>query len=184
MEYSVFTRDIEGPAGHDLLATCRELGVAFVVAAPLGRGLLTSTFSKGESVGDSKDLRPHVQPRFQEANWDQNVKVVSQFQALADKKGCTVSQLALAWLLKQGDDIFPIPARKSSSTWMKTGLPLMSLSLMKKKPRSEPLGRRTSLLVVTPLQHLHITSFETLKRSLAEFARRKLDIQHQYSDRG
>jgi aryl-alcohol dehydrogenase-like predicted oxidoreductase len=112
MEYSVFTRDIEGPAGHDLLATCRELGVALVVAAPLGRGLLTSTFSKGESVGDSKDLRPRVQPRFHEANRDQNVKIVSQFKALADKKGCTVSQLALAWLLKQGDDIFPIPGTK------------------------------------------------------------------------
>jgi hypothetical protein len=79
---------------------------------PLGRGLLTSTFSKGEAVGDSKDIRPNVMPRFQEANRDQNVKVVSQFKALADKKGCTVSQLAIAWLLKQGDDIFPIPGTK------------------------------------------------------------------------
>lgn len=63
-------------------------------------------------MGDSKDLRPRVQPRFHEANRDQNVKVVSQFKALADKKGCTVSQLALTWLLKQGEDIFPIPGTK------------------------------------------------------------------------
>jgi aryl-alcohol dehydrogenase-like predicted oxidoreductase len=111
-EYSVFSRDIEGPAGTDLLATCRELGVAVVVAAPLSRGLLTTTFSKGEALGDSKDLRPIVMPRFQEANRDHNVKLVGQFKALADSKGCTVSQLALAWLLKQGDDIFPIPGTK------------------------------------------------------------------------
>ena len=83
-----------------------------MVSSPLGRGLLTSTFSKGEALGDSKDMRSHVMPRFQEANRDHNVQTVSQFKALADKKGCTVSQLALAWLLKQGDDIFPIPGTK------------------------------------------------------------------------
>jgi len=86
MEYSVFTRDIEGPSGHNLLATCRELGVALVVAAPLGRGLLTPTFSHDEAVGDATDLRPHFQPRFQEANRKQNFKIVSQFRALADKR--------------------------------------------------------------------------------------------------
>jgi aryl-alcohol dehydrogenase-like predicted oxidoreductase len=112
MEYSVFTRDIEGAAGHNLLATCRELGVALVVNSPLGRGLLTSTFSKGEPVGDSKDIRPRVMPRFLEANANQNIKIVSQFKDLAGKKGCTVAQLALAWLLKQGDDVFPIPGTK------------------------------------------------------------------------
>lgn len=110
--YSVFTRDIESEAGTNLLPACRELGVALVVAAPLGRGLLTSTFSKGEAVGDSKDFRPQVMPRFQEGNREQNVKIVAKFKALADKKGCTVSQLALAWLLKQGDDIFPTPGTK------------------------------------------------------------------------
>ena len=57
-------------------------------------------------------MRPRVMPRFLEANRDQNVKVVSQFEARAEKKGCTVSQLAIAWLLKQGDDIFPIPGTK------------------------------------------------------------------------
>ena len=113
MEYSVFTHDIEGPAGHNLLATCRELGVALVVSSPLGRGLLASTFSQGKAVVDSKDLHPCTQPRFQEANRGQNFKIVNQFKALVGKKGCTVSQLALAWLLKQGDGIFPIPGTKN-----------------------------------------------------------------------
>ncbi|KAI1506625.1 putative aldo-keto reductase [Biscogniauxia marginata] len=113
VEYSPFTRDIEGPAGTDLLATCRELGVAVVVSSPLGRGLLTPTFSKGEDLSDSTDMRPKIMPRFQEANRDENVKIISQFKTLAEKKGCTLPQLALAWLLKQGNDIFPIPGTKS-----------------------------------------------------------------------
>lgn len=104
--------DIEGPAGTDLLATARELGVAIVAAMPLGRGLLTSTFASGVAVGDSKDMRTKVMPRFQEANRDKNVKLVSQWQAIAPKKGCTATQLALAWMLKYGDDIFPIPGTK------------------------------------------------------------------------
>lgn len=104
--------DIEGPTGTDLLATCRELGVAVVAAMPLGRGMLTSTFASGDAVGDSKDQRPRVMPRFMEANREKNVKLVSQFKTLADKKGCTTSQLAIAWLLKQGDDILPIPGTK------------------------------------------------------------------------
>ena len=112
VEYSPFVLDIEGPAGTDLLATCRELSVTVVAAMPLGRGLLTSTFANGEAVGDSKDMRPRVMPRFMEANRDKNVKLVGQFKALADKKGCTTSQLAIAWLLKQGDDVLPIPGTK------------------------------------------------------------------------
>lgn len=112
MEYSVFTRDIEGPAGHNILPTCRELGAALVVAAPLGRGLLTSTFSKGEFESAEKDARPRVMPRFVDGNREQNFNILGRFKALADKKGCTVSQLALAWTLKQGDDIIPIPGTK------------------------------------------------------------------------
>ncbi|KAI1492864.1 putative aldo-keto reductase [Biscogniauxia mediterranea] len=113
IEYSPFTRDIETDAGTNLLATCRELGVAVVVSSPLGRGLLTSTFSRGEDLADSTDIRPKAMPRFQGANREQNVKIISQFKALADKKGCTLPQLSLAWLLKQGHDIFPIPGTKS-----------------------------------------------------------------------
>lgn len=103
--------DIEGPAGTDLLATCRELGVAVVAYAPLGRGLLTASFASNEAA-DSKDMRPQVFPRFQEENREKNMRLVNQFKAMADKKGCTTSQLSIAWLLKQGNDIFPIPGTK------------------------------------------------------------------------
>lgn len=112
VDYSVFVLDIEGPAGTDLLATCRELGVAVVAAMPLGRGMITSTFARGEPVGDSKDKRVHVMPRFMEANREKNAEIIGKFKALADKKDCTIPQLAIAWLLKQGDDIFPIPGTK------------------------------------------------------------------------
>ena len=112
VEYSPFVLDIEGPAGTDLLATARELGTAIVAAMPLGRGLLTSTFASGAAVGDGKDMRTKMMPRFQEANRDQNTKLVGQWQAIARKKGCTATQLALAWMLKQGDDVFPIPGTK------------------------------------------------------------------------
>ena len=74
--------------------------------------MITSTFAQGETLGDGKDMRPAVMPRFQEENREANEKVVAQFQALANKHTCTVSQLALAWLLKQGDDIIPIPGTK------------------------------------------------------------------------
>lgn len=112
LDYSPFVLEIEGPAGTNLLTTCRELGVTIVAAMPLGRGMLTSTFEKGEPVGDSKDKRVVAMPRFMEGNRDKNTKIVSQFKVLADKKGCTIAQLALAWLAKQGDDIIPIPGTK------------------------------------------------------------------------
>lgn len=63
-------------------------------------------------MGDDADLRPKMMPRFLEENKDANRKIVNEFKAFADKKGCTVAQLSLAWLLKQGDDIFPIPGTK------------------------------------------------------------------------
>jgi aryl-alcohol dehydrogenase-like predicted oxidoreductase len=112
MEYSPVILDVEGPQGTNLLAVCRELGVAFVPYAPLGRGLLTATFSNNAPVPDKNDFRWAVFPRFLEENRAANVKIVNEFKALADKRGCTIPQLALAWLLKQGDDIFPIPGTK------------------------------------------------------------------------
>ncbi len=104
--------EIEGPKGHNLLATCRELGVAIVAAMPLGRGLLTATFADGEAVGDEKDMRAKVMPRFLPENREKNQRLVNQFKTLAEKKGCTIAQLAIAWVLKQGDDIIPIPGTK------------------------------------------------------------------------
>ncbi|KAG4418569.1 hypothetical protein IFR04_008280 [Cadophora malorum] len=110
-DYSVFSREIENSSGTDLLATCRELGVTVVAAMPLGRGLLTSTFAAGELAG-VQDMRTKAMPRFTEDNQNANVKLVTKFKGFADKKGCTVAQLAIAWLLKQGDDIIPIPGTK------------------------------------------------------------------------
>jgi len=104
--------EIEGIAGTDLLATCRELGIAMVAAMPLRCGMITLNFANGKKLGDSKDKRPLMQPRFMEKNRDKNIKLVSQFKALAENKGCTTAQLALAWLRKQGDDIIPIPGTK------------------------------------------------------------------------
>lgn len=111
-DYSPFVLDIEGPAGTDLLATCRELGVTVVAAMPLNRGVLTSTFANGRNVGDDKDMRPKMMPRFMAGNREKNAQVVRQFEDTARKLGCTTSQLSLAWLLKQGDDIIPIPGTK------------------------------------------------------------------------
>ena len=112
MEYSPFELDIEGETGTHLLQACRELGVAVVCYSPLGRGLLTGAFTTKESISDAGDMRATMFPQFAEGNFQANVKLVNQFRALADNKGCTASQLALAWILKQGDDVFPIPGTK------------------------------------------------------------------------
>lgn len=74
--------------------------------------MITSTFAKSEDTGDSKDKRPHLMPRFMKGNREKNVEVMSNFKSLSEKKGRTISQLALAWILKQGDDIIPIPGTK------------------------------------------------------------------------
>lgn len=109
VEYSPFVLDVEGSASTDILATCRELGVTLIAYSPLGRGLLTSTFANNEYEPDGKDFRQAYFPRFNKENRITNVKVANQFKTLAEKKGCSTSQLSLAWLLKQGEDIIPIP---------------------------------------------------------------------------
>ena len=85
-----------------------------VCAMPLGRGLVTTTFSSGKPLapGSDKDIRDKFMPRFLGENKEQNMAYIKKFKAFADKKNCTVPQLALAWLLKQGDDIIPIPGTK------------------------------------------------------------------------
>jgi aryl-alcohol dehydrogenase-like predicted oxidoreductase len=112
IEYSPFTRDIEGETGKNILATCRELGVAVVCYSPLGRGLLTGDFSSKDAISGAGDGRAAQFPRFTGDNLEANAKIVSQFKEFADRKNCTPSQLAIAWLLKQGSDIFPIPGTK------------------------------------------------------------------------
>lgn len=112
MEYSPFVLDVEGPDGTNMLETCRELGVTLVSFAPLGRGMVTETFRKKEPVTDGNDQRQNFFARFQGENRDKNAETMDQFKAFADKKGCTTSQLALAWLLKQGDTVIPNPGTK------------------------------------------------------------------------
>lgn len=102
-EYSLWSRDPEG----DLLATCRELGIGFVAYSPLGRGFLTGRYRTLDDL-DAADWR-RTNPRFQSENFQKNLDVVAEVQKIAAAKGCTPAQLALAWLLAQGDDIVPIP---------------------------------------------------------------------------
>ncbi|MBX4909275.1 MULTISPECIES: aldo/keto reductase [Rhizobium] len=106
-EYSLWTRDPE----EDVLATCRELGIGFVPYSPLGRGFLTGAIRKADDLV-ADDFRRQV-PRFQAENFDANAALVATLEKLAAAKGVTAAQLALAWVLNQGDDIVPIPgARK------------------------------------------------------------------------
>ncbi len=106
-EYSLWSRDPE----EDVLATCRELGIGFVPYSPLGRGMLTGAIRKAEDL-EADDFRRSL-PRFQAENLDANVRQVETLQALAEEKGVTAAQLALAWVINQGDFIVPIPgARK------------------------------------------------------------------------
>ncbi|QRY66875.1 aldo/keto reductase [Ensifer sp. PDNC004] len=106
-EYSLWTRDPE----EDVLATCRELGIGFVPYSPLGRGMLTGAIRKAEDL-EADDFRRSL-PRFQAENLEANVRQVETLQALAEEKGITAAQLALAWVINQGDFIVPIPgARK------------------------------------------------------------------------
>ncbi|MGC8531290.1 MAG: aldo/keto reductase [Acidiphilium sp.] len=105
-EYSLWTRDPEG----ELLATVRELGIGFVPYSPLGRGFLTGTITKPDDLA-ADDWR-HNNPRFQGENFVKNLKLVEAVRDLAAQKGCTPSQLALAWVLAQGEDIVPIPGTK------------------------------------------------------------------------
>ncbi len=105
-EYSLWTRDPES----EILSTCRELGIGFVAYSPLGRGFLTGQFKRFEDLA-ADDYR-RISPRFQGDNFQKNLDLVKQVESIAKEKGCKPSQLALAWVLAQGDDIVPIPGTK------------------------------------------------------------------------
>jgi aryl-alcohol dehydrogenase-like predicted oxidoreductase len=105
-EYSLWSRDPE----DEILPTVRELGIGFVAYSPLGRGFLSGAFKTIEDL--TPDDYRRNSPRFQGENFAKNLDLVSQIQAIAAEKGATASQLALAWLLAQGDDIVPIPGTK------------------------------------------------------------------------
>ena len=105
-EYSLFTRDPEG----EILDTMRELGIGLVPFAPLGRGFLTGDLTGLDQL--SADDQRKKFPRFQEGNFEQNVKLVQRVAAVAGELGKTPAQVALAWVLAQGNDIVPIPGAK------------------------------------------------------------------------
>ena len=109
IEYSPFTLDIEDPQ-IALLKTCRELGVATVAYSPLSRGLITGQY-RSKNDFEEDDWRRFM-PRFSDENFPKNLKLVDTLKAIADKKGATTGQLTLAWLMKQGSDIIPIPGTK------------------------------------------------------------------------
>jgi aryl-alcohol dehydrogenase-like predicted oxidoreductase len=105
-EYSLWTRDPE----DEVLPTCRELGIGFVAYSPLGRGFLTGRFRTADDL-PAGDYRRNS-PRFQGENFQKNLDLVERVEEIARRKRCTPSQLALAWVLAQGDDIVPIPGTK------------------------------------------------------------------------
>ena len=105
-EYSLWSRDPE----DGLLPVCKELGIAFVAYSPLGRGFLTGQIKQFEDF-DKDDFRRHS-PRFTGDNFNKNLELVKKIEVIAKEKGCTSSQLALAWVLAQDDFIFPIPGTK------------------------------------------------------------------------
>jgi aryl-alcohol dehydrogenase-like predicted oxidoreductase len=105
-EYSLWTRDVE----PDILGTCRALGIGFVAYSPLGRGFLTGAITSPDDLADDDWRRHH--PRFQPGNIERNRELVARIAALAEVKGVSTSELVLAWVMAQGDDVVPIPGTK------------------------------------------------------------------------
>jgi len=108
IEYSLFCLS---PERNGLLDTARELGVTVVAYSPLGRGFLTGKYQSINDL-DEKDSR-RTQPRFQGENWEKNLRLIKEVEKIAKEKNCTVGQIALAWVLKQGENIVVIPGTKS-----------------------------------------------------------------------
>jgi aryl-alcohol dehydrogenase-like predicted oxidoreductase len=106
-EYSLWTRDVEE---NGVLETCRELNIGFVPYSPLGRGFLSGEIKKFEDL-EADDWR-RTNPRFQGENFEKNLRLVEKLEEIAKEKGATASQLALAWVLAQGEDVVPIPGTK------------------------------------------------------------------------
>lgn len=105
-EYSLWTRDVEA----EILPTVRELGIGFVAYSPLGRGFLTGGITKYDDLA-ADDYR-RAMPRLQGENFEHNLALVHRVESMAAEKGCTAAQLALAWVMAQGDDVIPLPGTK------------------------------------------------------------------------
>src|SRR3954464_15809601 len=107
-EYSLFTRDLE----DEILPTIRELGIGLVPYSPLGRGLLTGAITAEDALPDNDSRRSGYFPRFNGEALEANLTLVAKIREMAEAKGVTPGQLALAWVLAQGDDVVPIPGTK------------------------------------------------------------------------
>jgi aryl-alcohol dehydrogenase-like predicted oxidoreductase len=121
-EYSLWTRDPE----NGVLAACRELGIGFVAFSPLGRGFLSGELKRFDDFAPDDYRRK--QPRFQGENFARNLALVAKVQELAERKGCSAAQLALAWVLAQGDDIVPIPGTKRRR-WLAQNIGALAVDL-------------------------------------------------------
>lgn len=121
-EYSLWQREVEA----EILPACRELGVGFVAYSPLGRGFLTGQAKRAEEYEAGDSRKSH--PRFQGENYDANLRLVAAVEQLAADKGCTPGQLAIAWLLHQGDDVVPIPGTKRR-TYLRENLAALDVRL-------------------------------------------------------
>jgi aryl-alcohol dehydrogenase-like predicted oxidoreductase len=121
-EYSLWARDVE----EEILPACRSLGIGFVPYSPLGRGLLTG------NVRSLEDIAPHdlrrLQPRFQPGNLERNLELLKPLQGIAAARGVTTAQVALGWLLAQGEDIVPIPGTKQQK-WLEQNVAAVALAL-------------------------------------------------------
>ena len=123
-EYSLLYRQ---PA-EDTIAACRELGISFIAYSPLGRGLLSARIKQAGDMPEDDRRRQH--PRFQDGNLEHNLGLVHRIEEIAREKGATPAQLALAWLLAQGEDILPIPGTKRRS-YLEENVEALSISLTK-----------------------------------------------------
>ena len=121
-EWSLWQREVEA----EILPACRELGVGFVAYSPLGRGFLTGQAKRADEYEANDNRRSH--PRFQGENFDANQRLVEAVKQLAAQKGCTPGQVAIAWLLHQGDDVVPIPGTKRR-TYLRENLGALDVAL-------------------------------------------------------
>ena len=133
-EYSLWSRDVE----DEILPTVRELGIGFVAYSPLGRGFLTGQIKRPEDFPEDDFRRFH--PRFTGENFDRNIGLVREIEGMAAEKGVTAAQLALAWVLAQGEDVVPIPGTKRR-TYLDQNIEALSVTLT-----DEDLHRLDSIL--------------------------------------
>jgi aryl-alcohol dehydrogenase-like predicted oxidoreductase len=121
-EYSLWARDVE----DQILPACREHGIGFVAYSPLGRGLLTG------NIKTIEDIAPHdirrKQPRFRAGNFEKNLELIKPLQAIAARRGVMPAQVALAWLLSRGEDVFPIPGTKQQK-WLEQNVAAVDIVL-------------------------------------------------------